>query len=128
MNIKFLKALNGDAILFSFKEGGKNRNILIDGGMSATYSQKGKKGKLEYGELGSLIEILRKQNEIIDLLILTHVDDDHIGGILRWFKEDKNALDLIGNVWFNSGRLIKEVLETNPEAEYDNSIEFDSGH
>ncbi len=31
MKIKFLKALNGDSILISFKESGEMRNILIDG-------------------------------------------------------------------------------------------------
>ena len=44
MKIKFLKAYNGDSIHISFKEGSKTRNILIDGGMSATYMQKNKKG------------------------------------------------------------------------------------
>lgn len=31
MKIKFLKALNGDAILISYKVNSEKRNILIDG-------------------------------------------------------------------------------------------------
>jgi len=111
MKIKFLKAFNGDSILISFKENGDMRNILIDGGMPATYVQKGKNGKLEYGELRETVDKIKENNEKIDLLVLTHVDDDHIGGILKWFEKDKDAHKLIGKVWFNSGRLISEYFD-----------------
>ncbi len=125
MKITFLKAFNGDCIYLSYTIDKKNRNILIDGGMPNTYcSLKGKKGKSEDGELKALIESLREKNEKIDLLILTHVDDDHIGGILRWFEKDGNALDMVDQIWFNSGRLIKESFEQENEKDYDNSIEF----
>lgn len=112
MKIKFLKAFNGDSILISFAEGGINRNILIDGGMPATYVQKGKKSKLEYGELKETIDKIRENKDKIDLLVLTHVDDDHIGGVLKWFEKDKEAYKIIGKVWFNSGRLISEYFNT----------------
>ena len=88
MKIKFLKALNGDAILISFKEGEQSRNILIDGGMPATYIQKGRNGKPIYGELKDTIDAIKEHGEKIDLLILSHVDDDHIGGVLKWFEKD----------------------------------------
>lgn len=111
MKIKFLKAFNGDSILISFKEGQKSINILIDGGRQATYVQKGKNGKPEYGELKDTIDAIRERDEKIDLLVLTHVDDDHIGGVLKWFEKDENAHTLIGKVWFNSGRLISEYFD-----------------
>lgn len=122
MKIKFLKAFNGDSILISFKDGEKSRNILIDGGMPATYLQKDKKGKIEYGELKEIVNLIREHNELIDLLILTHVDDDHIGGILKWFENDNAAHELIGKVWFNSGRLISEYF--NQEEIKENLIKF----
>lgn len=111
MKIKFLKAFNGDSILISFKEGQNSRNILIDGGMPATYIQKGKNGKPEYGELKETIDTIRERNEKIDLLVLTHVDDDHVGGVLKWFEKDEDAHKLIGKVWFNSGRLISQYFD-----------------
>lgn len=110
MNIKFLKAYNGDSIHISFKEGSKTRNILIDGGTPATYIHKNNKGKIVPGELKDTIDLIKEKNEIIDLLILTHVDDDHIGGVLKWFENDVNAYSLIGKVWFNSGRIISEYF------------------
>ncbi len=111
MKIKLLKAFNGDAILISYRDKEAKRTILIDGGMPATYVQKGKNGKPEYGELKETIDKIRENNEKIDLLILTHVDDDHVGGVLKWFEKDKDAHKIIGKVWFNSGRLISEYFD-----------------
>jgi len=59
--------------------------------MPATYVQKGKNGKPEYGELKDAIDAIREKDEKIDLLVLTHVDDDHIGGVLKWFEKEKDA-------------------------------------
>ena len=109
MKIQFLKAFNGDSILISFadeKDG--NKNILIDGGTGRSYQYKNKKGKPEAGALQLAIQEIHKNKENIDLLILTHVDDDHIGGILKWFEKDILAKDIVQKVWFNSGRLIFE--------------------
>jgi beta-lactamase superfamily II metal-dependent hydrolase len=119
MKIKFLQAFNGDGILISYKVDGILRNILIDGGVSATYVRKGIKGKPEYGELKYTVDAIREKGEKIDLLIITHVDDDHIGGILKWFEKDTNAHKLIGQVWFNSGRLISEFFD---EQEYEENL------
>lgn len=117
MKIKFLKSFNGDAILISFRENETKRNILIDGGMPATYEKKGKNSKIEYGELKETVDKIRRADEKIDLLILTHVDDDHIGGVLKWVEKDKEAHKLIGKVWFNSGRLISEYFNEQEIAE-----------
>lgn len=111
MRLKVLKSFNGDSLLLSFvDENGICRNILIDGGVSATYSQKDKKGKIIENDLFNVITSIRKSGQKIDLLILTHVDDDHIGGILKWFENDNAALDLIECVWFNSGKIIRGFL------------------
>lgn len=110
MKIKFLKAFNGDSILISFLDNQENnRNILIDGGTKETYkSDKGPKGKPIEGELKIVVDQIRSNNEYIDILILTHIDDDHIAGILKWFSDDEDADKLIKEVWFNSGGLIAE--------------------
>jgi beta-lactamase superfamily II metal-dependent hydrolase len=125
MKIKFLEAFNGDSILLSFgdKEE-KNRNILIDGGTGKTYFQKNKKGKIQYNDLFKVVNSIRAKNEKIDLLILTHVDDDHIGGILKWLENDPQAHNVIEKVWFNSGKIVKEYYESDQTASYDNSLDF----
>lgn len=111
MKIKFLQAFNGDSIWISFTEGEEHVNILIDGGTSTTYSYKDKKdGKIKHGDLKVIIEELKTKNQKLDLVILTHIDDDHIDGFLKWFSNDELAVQSIKEVWFNSGRVIKTYL------------------
>jgi hypothetical protein len=56
MTFKFLQAFNGDSILISYEWDRRNINILIDGGTSATYQRKGKKGKMKMYHLFSKIK------------------------------------------------------------------------
>lgn len=96
MKIKFLKAGGGDAILIHHK----NRNILIDGGNESTFLLK---------ELNSIIG----NGECIDLLVITHHDDDHIAGVIEILEHVKSGKygdnkDIIKRVLFNSPKLILE--------------------
>ncbi|WP_448698129.1 ComEC/Rec2 family competence protein [Mucilaginibacter sp. AW1-3] len=112
LKINILKAFNGDAIRLSFKDvQDKIWNILIDGGPSAAYKKKGKKHKTEFGALFDLIKKIKDSGQLIDLLILTHIDDDHIDGLLKWIENEPLAYKMIGQIWFNSGKLIAEYLE-----------------
>lgn len=104
MRIKFLKALHGDCTLVSF--GGKN--LLIDGGAVGCYYDANLNA---YGELKTEVEAIRQRRERIDLLILTHIDNDHICGLLKWFEMDENALELISHIWFNSGLVLARLLD-----------------
>lgn len=109
MSIKFIKALKGDCILIAFKDiFHVNRNILIDGGMDGAYYDSSSN---LHGELKNEIENIRNKQENIDLLVLTHIDNDHICGLLKWFEMDNKAHLLIKNVWFNSGKLIAEYFK-----------------
>ncbi len=120
MKIKFLKAHNGDSILLSFKdEIEMNRNILIDGGMPKTYFGSGK-----YGDLHETIELIKTKGEKINLLILTHIDEDHIGGLKKWFEKDKDAFDIIEKVWFNSGRTIAKYFDEEENKELIETLEI----
>lgn len=118
MKVKFLKAFNGDCIHLSFFYYGSQRNILIDGGTGATYQSWDKNKKTISGELKELIEQLRSKKEKIDLLILTHVDDDHVGGLLKWFEKDDDALSMIKKIWFNSGSLIADYFMEQKKEEH----------
>lgn len=123
MKIKFLQAFNGDSIWISYIKGEEHVNILIDGGTSTTYSYKDKKdGKIKPGDLKVIIEELKTKNQKLDLVILTHIDDDHIDGFLKWFSNDELAIQSIKEVWFNSGRTIKTYLN-NFESEIE-SLKF----
>ncbi|MFV8339616.1 ComEC/Rec2 family competence protein [Flavobacterium sp. LB3P21] len=124
MKVKFLKADNGDSILISIIDSeNKNRNILIDGGIKKTYkTEKGSKGKPEFGELKTIIDSIRNNDKFIDLLIITHIDEDHIGGIIKWFNSDVNAFKLIKEVWFNSGKGIATFLNESENKDLEHPI------
>jgi beta-lactamase superfamily II metal-dependent hydrolase len=102
MTIRPLPAFNGDAILVSFLNNGKIINILIDGGVPRTYRR----------ALKPMLEELQAVEQSIDLLIVTHIDDDHIGGIKALYEDIKLDRSLIKKVWFNSGKLLSRHFKT----------------
>lgn len=81
ITFSFLKAGSGDAILISFD----GKNILIDG------------GEVYHGFIDE-IEKIKENNQLIDLMVLTHIDSDHISGFLE-ILEDYSFL--INSIWFN---------------------------
>ncbi len=125
MTFKFLKAQCGDSFLISFTDKtGIPRNILIDGGMDQTWEDP----IFADGDLKKEITRIRDNGEKIDLLILTHIDNDHICGLLKWFEMDDKAYKLITNVWFNSGKLIAKELKKpeNPDLQLNLKISNDT--
>lgn len=47
---------------------------------------------------------------------MTHIDNDHIGGVIEWMQSDRDFVSIVSQVWFNSGKLIAEYfrLPDNP--------------
>lgn len=103
MEIKFLKAGSGDCILIHHDK----KNILIDGGNDSIFLIN------EYNEIIS-------RSEKIDLLIVTHHDDDHIKGILDLFTylEKKGSPPLVETIIFNSPRKINNILKVQEESNF----------
>ncbi|WP_047432772.1 ComEC/Rec2 family competence protein [Chryseobacterium indologenes] len=93
MNLKILKAFNGDCILIeTLDENQEKFVILIDGGTASTFDYSLKK------ELKDIPKI--------NLLILTHIDSDHIGGLIRFFKNSLIDRIEIDEIWVNHPELI----------------------
>lgn len=103
IKFEFLPAFNGDCILITTDK----FNILIDGGMGRTY----------YRSLKNKLEEL----EQIDLVILTHIDADHIAGLIELFK-DEEIRQKVKKVWFNSLAKLSELFN----GKYDKSKEYAS--
>src|SRR4051812_9086655 len=79
VSISFLGVLCGDAILCRFLGNDKKyHNIMIDGGFVKTYKHTLRPRLISIQELG----------EKIDLLVGTHYDGDHIGGILAFVNDN----------------------------------------
>ncbi|TXI95276.1 MAG: MBL fold metallo-hydrolase [Chryseobacterium cucumeris] len=97
MEIRFLPVGCGDGIHIRYRgNDSQYRNIFIDGGVE--------KGQIYPQILRKEIEKVIDTDERIDLWIITHIDDDHIGGLLRFIKDIdlRNRLDLSRTeFWFN---------------------------
>nr|WP_240915915.1 AVAST type 1 anti-phage system MBL fold metallo-hydrolase Avs1a [Pseudoalteromonas sp. Z1A2] len=87
-------AENGDAFLICSSD----TNILIDGGYAKTFDKHIKQD----------LDNLASKGNILDLVIVTHIDADHIGGIIRLLllNESKILSKVISikKVWHNSLR------------------------
>lgn len=99
LNIKVLKALNGDSIIISYGED-RLHYILVDGG----------RGRLSFHQLCKFIDEIKGKKGKIDLLVLTHIDSDHIDGILRLFSNQDFDFSIIEQMWFNFGEELFNVL------------------
>jgi beta-lactamase superfamily II metal-dependent hydrolase len=91
IRFEFFEAGCGDSIWITTDEG---VNILIDGGFSSTYRDK----------IKPKIEELRANNKKLDLVVLTHYDVDHIGGISKLIEEESKYKSdtIIKEIWFNA--------------------------
>jgi len=94
IKIKMYKANEGDAFLVSFNN--YDINILIDMGLESTYQNSIKKDLLK----------LKSKGKKIDLLIITHIDNDHVTGAVNFIKENgvgRSIID-VDEIWHNSYR------------------------
>lgn len=105
--IRFLHASHGDCIFLRHEQEGKIFNLLIDGGPGETFGQLNGYAK----PLRLLLEELKANGEVIDLAVITHVDDDHIGGVLAAMSYDDYLPSLVKEFWFNSYGLICSAIE-----------------
>lgn len=85
MRLEILQAGTGDSIWISHNK----KNVVIDGGKSTTAI------KLRYEQM--------PQDECIDLLVVTHIDSDHIAGIIALVElmKSRGELEKLKQVWFN---------------------------
>lgn len=115
--VRVLKANHGDSILVSHESPSGVFNLLIDGGTSATFRH-GPRQRYP-GALCNALDDLKKNEQHVDLAILTHIDDDHIHGLIKAFAAPGYLGQLVKSIWFNSSRLItrhfgvSEITENN---------------
>lgn len=93
MEIQIFPAFNGDCVLIEFSDG---HNVLIDGGYVDTYR--------EY--LLPKLRVLSESGSHLDLLVVTHIDCDHISGIIKLLEETPSLIP-IENAWYNGYRHVQ---------------------
>ncbi|AVB30195.1 ComEC/Rec2 family competence protein [Proteus mirabilis] len=115
--IRVLKANHGDCIMVSYEGESGVFNILIDGGPSSAFRY-GQRQRYA-GALCIALDDLKEKEQQVDLVILTHIDDDHINGLIKAFEKVDYLRQMSKSIWFNSSRMITryfnepEIAENN---------------
>ena len=98
MRLFCYKAMCGDAFHLQYVgESDKRRNIFLDMGHPKTYTQ----------VLKGVISRLDRSTEKIDVLFLSHIHDDHIGGASKFIRDIQNDSaigDIVGRWIYNAPR------------------------
>lgn len=96
--IEMLPAAHGDCLWIEYGTGREVHRILIDGGPAHTYPS-----------LRERILHLPSDDRRFDLLVVTHVDADHIEGTVR-LLQDAEALECtFDRIWFNGRDQLNRV-------------------
>lgn len=103
MNITIFPALNGDCILIEYING---HHVLVDGGYVNTYN--------DY--LQPTLTKIAKFGKMLDLVIVSHIDADHISGIIKMLEEDTLPIS-IQNIWHNAYRHIQSPVVASENRE-----------
>jgi hypothetical protein len=123
-SLEALRAKAGDCLLLHVGTAESRRVVLIDGGPSGVWKE----------VLRPRLDALRADPAYgaddgplpMPLVVVSHVDDDHINGVIELFEkvdDTSESLAFVGGLWHNglhaltSNEIIDETLEADPPAE-----------
>ena len=84
-------ANEGDCLLIEYGDSARPHRVLIDGGRLATYRK----------HLSPFLAALENDERRLELMVVSHVDRDHIEGALALLEDDGLALTA-DDIWFNA--------------------------
>ncbi len=96
--IEMLPAGHGDSLLVSYGEPDSPHYVLIDGGPYYAYRNR---QFVERKTLSTRAKRLIDAGGRLDLVVITHVDADHIEAVVRLLGSRPSGLD-VQDVWFNA--------------------------
>lgn len=109
LRLEMLPAGCGDCLWLEYGEPGKTHIVLVDGGVKDTAT-------LLATRIQEAMNVSRASSLHIDLLVVTHIDNDHIDGILKLLEEGRLPLTF-GDIWFNGNR---QLANLPPPSEQEN--------
>jgi len=98
LRIEMLPAAQGDALWIEYGDATRPRRVLVDGGTASSWKE----------GLRARVEALPRDARHFDLLIVTHIDADHIDGALALLTDESLGASF-GDVWFNGWRHLPET-------------------
>lgn len=101
LKIEMLLAGHGDCLWIEYGDPQAPRRVLIDGGATGTYKR----------ALQPRLRGLPERDRRFELLMVTHIDADHITGILDLLKDKETGFQA-KDIWFNGFR---HLSDENPE-------------
>ncbi|GAA3647208.1 ComEC/Rec2 family competence protein [Flavivirga jejuensis] len=107
IKLKFLPARFGDCIWIEYGDGEDRNRILIDGGTAGTRH-----------DIKEMIESLPEEDRYFELMVVTHIDKDHIAGILGLLEENDLGFK-VRDFWYNGFKHLTEVEEVVDENDED---------
>jgi hypothetical protein len=100
VSLRCLPVGHGDALLVEYGADGRQARLLIDGGPARTYE----------AIRTALAQVPPDEREI-ELLVVTHIDSDHIDGALLLLQDEALGLS-INETWFNGWAQIAPPEQT----------------
>jgi beta-lactamase superfamily II metal-dependent hydrolase len=97
--IEMLPARQGDALWIEYGDAARPRRLLVDAGTPETWRL-----------VRAKLERLPVEHRSFELLVVTHIDKDHIGGVLPMLEDTDLGLS-IDDIWFNGYRHLRSSLE-----------------
>lgn len=88
-HLEMLQANEGDSLLLHYGDRAKPSHIVVDTGRKATWPA-----------LKRRLEAIIERGETLELLVITHIDRDHIEGVLELMKAEPVA-KAFRDIWFN---------------------------
>ena len=97
--ITMLDCAEGDCFFLEFGFDSREYTILVDTGPGGCWNAR----------LKPFLDQLIADRKKINTLVITHIDNDHIGGAIKLFQNDEYS-DLVEEVWFNG---LKQILNVD---------------
>lgn len=106
-----MRAEHGDAFIIEISDETGKRYVVVDGGPSSKYC---------------IDDIVGELNNLpaIDLMVLTHYDDDHIAGLIEYVKQHQDGVFPVKRFWANCAKEIQ--VQTSPAISYDQADTLDN--
>lgn len=113
LHLYALPADYGDAMLIQYVgDDEQNHYIWIDGGLMKSYEHYHK----------TILSAISEGEESVDLMVVSHVDRDHIGGILAMAADPDAPHEHIKRYWFNASRNLAQYFNTRHHPDREISI------
>ncbi|MEL7531133.1 MAG: MBL fold metallo-hydrolase [Bacteroidota bacterium] len=102
IRLEVLPANNGDTLVLGFQAANQQiHQIWIDGGLVKSYTNHHQ----------DYLKRLHQAGGKIDIMMVTHIDQDHIGGVLAFANDASIPDTMVDQFWFNSGTIISQHFD-----------------